>query len=41
LGRRGGVYVWHPSFRIPRPPLPAPRSVTLQRPSDGTGWRHG
>ncbi len=22
LGRRGGVFVWHPSFRIPRPPPP-------------------
>jgi len=26
FGCRSGVYVWHPSFRIPRPPPPIPAS---------------
>src|SRR5262249_15399655 len=31
LGRRSGVYVWHPSFRIPRPPLSGPACRRLAK----------
>ena len=39
LGRPGGVYVWHPSFRIPRPPLSGPAQQRLENALGWTGLR--